>query len=207
MDKSKFSVSTYNKIAEKYTDIYFNDLSDKPIIDRFLSLLPSNAKILDIGCGPGNFTNYILKKNFHIEGIDLSTEMIKIATKKVPKCKFELMDMRKLKFPANNFDGLLLAYSLINIPSEEIPNTLKGFYRVLKSKGIMLIIAQNGEPDQIIDEPLQKGEKIFTNFFTVERLSKFLKDAGFQIEYEDMTRIGDKSFPSQKIIYMIVKKP
>jgi len=43
VDKNKFIVDTYNKIAQKYTDQYFNDLSDKPYIDKFLNLIPING--------------------------------------------------------------------------------------------------------------------------------------------------------------------
>lgn len=79
MDKSKFAVDTYNKIAKIYTNKYFEDLVDAPFIDKFLYLVPPEAKILDIGCGPGNFTKYIMEKGYFVEGIDLSKEMLKIA--------------------------------------------------------------------------------------------------------------------------------
>jgi len=186
MDKSKFAVSTYNKIADAYTKQYFNDLTDLPYIDKFLLKLPASAKILDIGCGPGTFTQYLQQKGFEVEGIDLSEEMIKIAKEKVPGVTFRLMDMRKLEYPDNSFGGLLVAYSLIHIPSEEIPSTLLGFKKVLKTGGYMMIIAQGGEPDKIVDEPLKEGEKIrtenpnLTGLTSLDALSQKL--GGYKIE-------------------------
>ena len=206
MDKSKFVVSTYDKIADKYTQQYFDDLTDAPYIDKFLAFLPKEAKLLDVGCGPGTFTKYLLKKGFDVEGLDLSQEMLKIAKEKVPQVEFKKMDMRNLSYPNETFDGLLVAYSLIHIPSEEIPLTLKGFSRILKSKGQIMVIVQGGEPDKIVDEPLKKGEKIFINFFTKARLTDFLNQAGFEVEYQEELPMKDTDSLSDRVIYTIAKK-
>lgn len=206
MDKSKFAVSTYDKIADKYTQQYFNDLTDATYIDKFIALLPKNSKVLDVGCGPGTFTKYLLERGFDVEGVDLSSKMLRIAKEKLPRAKFTQMDMRKLKYLNESFDGLLVAYSLIHIPSEEIPDTLRGFYRILKSGGVALIIAQKGEPDKIVEEPLKKGEKIFINFFTKDRLTKFLREIGFKIEYQGERPMKDPDSLSDRVIYTIVRK-
>ena len=100
MDKSKLAVSTYDKIAGIYTKQYFNDLTDTPYIDKFLSKLPKGAKILDIGSGPGQFTKYLIDKGFEVEGVDFSDEMVATARRMVPNGKFEQGDMRQLSFIA-----------------------------------------------------------------------------------------------------------
>jgi len=207
MDKSKFAVSTYNKIADEYTKQYFNELTDTPWIDRFLDCLPKGAKILDIGCGPGTFTGYVANKGYKIKGIDLSSKMINIAREKVPGIDFKVADMRKLSYEGEVFDGLLAAYSLIHIPSKEMVATLKGFYRILQKGGVLLVIAQKGEPDKIVDELLKEGERIFVNFFTKSRLSKFLKKAGFEIKFQEETEMQDSDSLSDRVIYAIAQKP
>lgn len=107
MDKSNFAVSTYNRIADLYANQYFEDLTDVPYIFKFLSLLPEKASILDVGCGPGQFTKYMLEKGYAVDSIDLSSKMIEVAQKRVPGGKFTLMDMRNLTFKTHSFDGLL----------------------------------------------------------------------------------------------------
>jgi len=115
MDKNKVAVDTYNKISKIYASKYFNDLADSSYIDDFLKTLKRGSKVLDVGCGPGTFTKYILGKGFNAEGVDLSDEMIDIARNKVPNAAFGKMDMRNLKYGDNIFDGLLVAYSLIHM--------------------------------------------------------------------------------------------
>ena len=113
MDKNLIAVKTYDKIAKSYTKEFFNDRIDLKYLDKFISLLSPKAKILDVGCGPGNYTKYLMEKGFSVEGIDLSKKMIQIAKKKVPNGKFKVMDMRKLEYPDETFDGLCVAYSSI----------------------------------------------------------------------------------------------
>lgn len=127
MDKSKLAVETYEKIASKYAQQYFDDMVDVPYIDKFLTKLPKQAKILDVGSGPGQFANYMTGKGFEVIGIDFSKEMITIAKGKVSNVDFRQMDIRQLSFPDGYFDGIFAAYSLIHIPSEEIPQHCKGF--------------------------------------------------------------------------------
>ena len=207
MDKSKFAVAGYDKLGQKYTDLYYDDTSDLGFFNRFLTYLPKGGKVLDIGCGPGTFTQHFVKYGFVVEGIDLSTMMIEIAKKKLPQIKFQLMDMRQLSFPENSFDGIFVAYSLIHIPSAEISATLKGFKRVLKADGFIGLITQKGQPDKIVDEPMQPGEKMFFNFFTKERLQKFLDEAGFKLEYQEETVLADaEGSGSDRVIYTIARK-
>lgn len=207
MDKNKVAITTYEKIADIYSKQYFDDLTDSPYIDKFLEKLPRMGEIIDVGSGPGQFSQYMAQKGFGVVGIDYSKEMLEIAKQKVPNIQFQYMDMRNLEFDEASFDGLLSAYSLIHISTEEIPNTLKGFYKVLKPGGFLEIIAQKGEPDKTIDEPFMPSEKMFFNFFTKERLINYLNEAGFQITYQLEAASQDPDSVSDKVIYTIAQKP
>jgi ubiquinone/menaquinone biosynthesis C-methylase UbiE len=207
MDKTRLAVDTYDKIAPLYDAQYPIDELDTEHIDKFLSLIPQGGKILDIGSGTGNFTKYMADKSYAVEGIDLSEGMLTQARKNVPNGDFKIMDMRDLDFPENSFDGLLSAYSLIHIHSEEILKTLQGFYKVLKSGGFMMLMVQRGESDKVIDEPLMAGRQMFVNFFTKDRISQLLRNANFTIIYQ--REVSDYSYtkaPSNDYIFTIAKK-
>ena len=51
------------------------------------------ANLLDVACGTGSHLLY-LRKNFDVEGVDVSLDFIKIARSKLPKTKFYVGDMR-----------------------------------------------------------------------------------------------------------------
>ena len=99
-DKNMIAVDTYNKIAQEYDKEFGNDYSDTPYVDKFLNYL-EGKKVLDIGCGVGNLTKYIMDKGFNVEGIDLSKEMLNIAKQKFNDIKFCEMDMKKITLKKN----------------------------------------------------------------------------------------------------------
>lgn len=199
-------IPTYNKIAQKYTDTYFNDVLEIPRVDKFISSLLTDANVLDIGCGPGNWTKYLMDKGFDVEGIDLSTEMIRIAKEKVPQGKFKLMDMRKLDYPDETFDGIMSFYSLIHIPSEQIISVLRELFRVLKSSGVLMLVVQEGEADRVVKEPMSPEDKTFINFFTIERLTKFLEETGFKVFHQEKVPYKDEEFQSENILFILARK-
>lgn len=207
MDKNKLAVSTYNKIARRYADVCFGDQQDFPFIDQFLSRMPRDARILDAGCGPGSLVRYIKDKEYQCEGIDLSEEMLAVAHERVPEGEFTLMDMRHLQYADDTFDGLAAVYSLIHIPSAEVPSVLTEFNRVLKKHGLLLIIAQQGEPDHIVREPLKEDEKTFVNFFTMEKLLRLLHEAGFTVVLQEKKETHDAGAftKSNTVIYAIAR--
>jgi ubiquinone/menaquinone biosynthesis C-methylase UbiE len=205
-DGSKLAVNTYEKIAQTYTQQYFDDLTDSPHLNRFLSKLPKTSKILDVGCGPGQFSLYFTNKGFDVIGIDFSKQMIEIARKKVPDVDFRYMDMRKLEFEKESFDGILTAYSLIHIPSSDLLSVLNSFSRILKVNGYLCIIVQKGEPDHVVDEPFKPDEKMFFNFFSLDRINDLLLKASFKIDYLEEHTSHDPDSMSDRIIVAIAKK-
>jgi ubiquinone/menaquinone biosynthesis C-methylase UbiE len=51
--------------------------------DRFMPLLPEDARVLDIGCGTGQQTMLFKNRGFDIIGIDISAGLVKVANKKI----------------------------------------------------------------------------------------------------------------------------
>lgn len=206
MDTTQLVKNTYNQIADSYTDRYFDISSDIPLIDRLLSLLPEQAKILDLGCGPGNFTQYLVSKGFITEGIDISEAMLTIAKQHLPQVPFVQGNMSALPYTDESFDAVVSAYSLIHIAQADIPNTLMGIKRVLKKNGLILVLAQIGNSDQMIAEPLQPKLQNFVNFFRLEQLAKAFQEQGFQIKEHIEIPIDDPDNLTNSILFLIAQK-
>lgn len=94
-------------------------------------------RILEIGCGTGTGAA-ILKATFpdaQITGVDLSPEMVRIATAKVPGVAFEPADASRLPFPDGRFD--LVTQNNVPVYFDEIN-------RVLAPGGRVLITSTHG---------------------------------------------------------------
>ena len=84
MDRYKEPFETWNKVASLYQVKFMGLNLYNDTYDFICNLITKdNAKILEIGCGPGNITKYLLSKrpDFDIFGIDIAPNMIELAKK------------------------------------------------------------------------------------------------------------------------------
>lgn len=200
------TIDTYNTIAAVYTEKYFDDTSDFAHIGRFISTVVPHGKILEAGCGAGQFSKYLMSKGFTVLGVDLSESMLELARKKVPGGDFRIMDMRNLTFDDGQFDGIIAPYSLIHIPENAVVSTLKGFNRVLRAHGVLCVLAQRGESDHTVDEPFAPGKKVFFNFFTPLRIRNYLELAGFTDITVEEVPCDDPYSMSDGLLYIHARK-
>lgn len=101
MAKDEDLIEGFNKLAQVYQDKFMDmDLYDDTY-DEFCGLIKGhNAKVLEIGCGPGNITRFILNQlpELHIHAIDLSEEMVALARENNPTAVVEVMDCRAINY-------------------------------------------------------------------------------------------------------------
>jgi ubiquinone/menaquinone biosynthesis C-methylase UbiE len=98
---------------------------------------------------------------------------------------------------------VLAAYSLIHIPTADLPRVLGELHRVLQRGGLLLTIGQSGEPDHIEDEPLAAGERVFVNFLTPGRLREALESAHFRVELLATKPASDDLLMSEGVIWAL----
>jgi 2-polyprenyl-3-methyl-5-hydroxy-6-metoxy-1,4-benzoquinol methylase len=107
---------------------------------NFKKKIPNNHKVLDIGCGPGTFSSFFSSKKYF--GIDIAENQIKYAKEKYPKKKFKVIK-KKIPYPKNFFDTIVLIEIIEHLTNKEINNLLKNSNRVLKENGQILISTPN----------------------------------------------------------------
>ncbi len=196
----------YAKIAEPYAELYCDDMSDSWLVEKLLATCASNARVLDIGCGPGTFTPAIMNVGAEYIGIDFSSRMLDIARHRISNATFHQMDMRSLDFEDNTFDAVIAAYSLIHIPDVELPDTLKEISRVMKPGGHLLVIGQIGLRDHLEDDPLAPGERVFVNFFTADRLRAHVEFADLRVVELGSKASEDPQSMSEGIVWVLSRK-
>ena len=95
IDNIEASKNAYNSFAEKYFEEFFDDWEGKEFIDEFLQKL-AGKKILDLGCGNGNFCYYAMQKGFEVKGYDISEKMIQVGKSICPKLDLSIQDISSL---------------------------------------------------------------------------------------------------------------
>lgn len=157
---------------------FYDGISDimpyrKLLWDTYTKLdLKPGLKVLDAGCGTGNFERFLTEKNappIEIEAVDFSTAMLSRAKN---KCKdldhacFSQVDLnRKLEFPDDTFDRIVsinVFYAL-----EDSRSTLQELCRVLKPGGKLIITTSR--PDFKFTPLIQDHFKRIGNIWGVSR--------------------------------------
>jgi ubiquinone/menaquinone biosynthesis C-methylase UbiE len=96
--------------ASNAYDVFSPDTNQR-LMDIVLRLsgLPKGARIADLGCGSGVFSNVLRQRGYECTGVDLSPALIRIAKQKYPGIEFIEGDVEQLPFADASFDGVLLA--------------------------------------------------------------------------------------------------
>src|SRR5690606_25663524 len=109
MDRYKETFETWDKMASLYQDKFMNlDLYNETYDFICNAITKESANVLEIGCGPGNITKYLLSKrpDFDIFGIDIAPNMIALARINNPEASFAVMDSRHISKLETRYDGI-----------------------------------------------------------------------------------------------------
>ena len=126
------TIKYYNQNAKKF----FADTRSIPLHenqDEFLSYLKPHAKILDLGCGSGRDTKYFLSKNYHVDAMDGSKELVKLA-KNYTGTKVECALFSELSV-IQEYEGIWACSSILHLPKEQLEETFKRIAEALKPSG------------------------------------------------------------------------
>lgn len=124
---------------------------------KILKKLAVNAtSVLDLGCGEGTRLHNLVTKGRKAIGIDISKTAIKLAKNKYPWLQFIRANLEELPSGDGSFDLVYSAYVLEHLRGPE--KVLNEAFRVLKPKGLLVLIAPNyGAPNRAA--PLQHGSR------------------------------------------------
>lgn len=193
---SKDLKSTYNRIAEDWFKDHQEDTWWVNGANKFISFLHPGSLVLDVGCGAGVKSKYLIKKELKVVGIDLSEKMIEIAKKEAPDAKFLVADITEPLDFDQKFDGIFAQAVLLHIPKKDIKKVISNLVSLLKPKGYLYIavkglrVGQNEE--QIIKENDYGYEyERFFSFYSPEELSGYIKELGMNNVYDEIISVGN----------------
>ncbi|MEK3722620.1 class I SAM-dependent methyltransferase [Paenibacillus sp. FSL H8-0034] len=143
--------------------------------------LPTNSRVLEVGCGTGRTSCYVAAQGHDVTGIDIRPDMIAKAKIRAEKenlaIQFMEGDAKSLPFPNESFDVILVESVSI---FTDIDKALSEYYRVLRTGGKLFdreMMLRNPMPVEINEE--------ITSFYHIEKLwnihdwSALVKAIGF----------------------------
>lgn len=180
-NKYKETFETWNKVAKVYEDKFMHLDVYNETYDYFCdAIVKPKAKILEIGCGPGNITQYLLSKkaDFDILGIDIAPNMIQLAKKNNPKAQFKVMDCREIGNVTSTFDGIIAGFCLPYLSPNEVKNLIKTAFDLLNDKGVIYLSFVEGNPNES-DFKVGSAGRVFFQYHDLKILKHHLLKINF----------------------------
>lgn len=143
------------------------------------------AKVLDVGCGTGDYTFLLARRGLDMTGVDLSPNSIKSARQKAAK-----LDLNQIPFltsdgellreiPGDSFDGVISFSALRYVP--DLSSALKAIRRVLKPGGKAVLDFPNRHCPwfKLLKNRFGVETHIHDHHYSTREISDFFRDAGF----------------------------
>lgn len=135
----KESEKFYDNIAPHFDHSFDGFLASffKKFIVKHLEV-PKDASILDIGCANGTLLSMLSKQtNISGAGLDISSEMVKVASQCHPQFEFKQGSAEAVPFPKHDFDIITCSASFHHFPHPD--RFLDEASRLLKQDGRLVI--------------------------------------------------------------------
>ena len=158
----------WNETHKKY-------FTGKVIYDNWLVkynniLSKCRTSILDLGCGEGNDTLYLIEKGYKVISLDYSKESLNIVSNNIKESKVILADISsKLPFDDNSFDIIVADLSLHYFNLETTKQIMLEIKRILTKNGALLARV-NSLND--LNFGAQMGQKIEEDYYFVSGYNK-----------------------------------
>jgi len=208
MDKYQETFQIWNKIAEIYQYKFMNLNLYNDTYDILVDLVPkTNSSVLEIGCGPGNITKYLLSKNANlkIKGIDISENMVELARKNNPLAEFEIMDSREIHCLNEKFDAVVCGFCIPYLSKSDCTKLITDCNNLLNSSGILYLSFVAGDFDNSGFISGSTGDRTYFYYHNLDHIEKELETNLFETKKLVQKNYG-KADGSEEIHMVIIAK-
>lgn len=193
MDHNPIAIRVFDAAAERYRELFMDTSLYHTSFDGFLDLLPtSGSSVLELACGPGNITRYLLDRrpDLDILGTDLAPRMLELARVTCPEAQFQLLDARKIGSLQRSFHGILCGFCLPYLTAKETETLFRDAGAILHPQGVFYVSTMEDDPAKSgFRTPSDgKGEAAYITFYQAEFLTQALVAAGFTVQ--DVQRVS-----------------
>ncbi|MBX3063056.1 MAG: class I SAM-dependent methyltransferase [Anaerolineae bacterium] len=137
----------YEQFADRYAEAAetkpHNAYYERPAT---LSLLPdvTGLKVLDAGCGPGIYTEWLVQHGAKVVAVDVTPRFVEITRQRVgDRAEVLIADLnQRLKFAADRTFDLVVCPLVLDYV-EDWRSVFREYFRILKSDGIVVFSCGN----------------------------------------------------------------
>lgn len=169
----------YGRWAEEYADRFASTEAmhelDRKLVSEWAGEI--TGRIIDAGCGPGQWTDFLRSQGSDVEGVDLVPRFVDIARSRFPAVPYRVAELEDLGVPDRSVAGILSWFSIIHTHPDNVPRILGEFARCLRDGGSLLLGMVEGAQVEPFSHTVTTAY-----FWSIEEMSHRLAESGFQVE-------------------------
>ena len=166
------TIAFYDSAADQYANLTRTG-TPGGLLKSFMALLPPNAEVLDLGCGPARASAHMRDAGFRPDPVDASQGMITLANE-THQIGARLLTFDDLDMVAA-YDGVWANFSLLHAPVADLPRHIDAIAQALRLGGIFHIAMKTGE-----GEARDAIDRMYS-YVTVSALQSMVEVAGFTV--------------------------
>ncbi|MGL5890155.1 MAG: class I SAM-dependent methyltransferase, partial [Bacteroidia bacterium] len=180
------TINTFHTLAKQWQEKYMYVDLYNDTYDAFCALcIKQDSTVFEIGCGPGNITQHILRKcpGFLVFGIDAAPAMVELAKQNNPAAKFEVMDCRNISTINEKFDAVICGFCLPYLAKDDAELLIRDAAALLHQNGIFYLSTIEDDYSKSKLQATSDGQHSAHMFFYRENdLQKMLSENGFAVQ-------------------------
>ena len=147
----------------------------------FCERLRKGAAVLELGCGPGNVTRYLLdlRPDLKITGTDMAPKMIELARVNNPQAEFMLLDCRAIDTVAGQDDGVMAGFCLPYLTHAEAAQMVADAARILSARGVLYLSTMEEDDNISKLQTNSMGDQVQMHYYKAEYLQQLMANNGF----------------------------
>ncbi|WP_448267351.1 class I SAM-dependent methyltransferase [Nostoc sp. DSM 114159] len=131
----------------------------------------SDSQVLDLCCGSGQTTEFLVKTSQNVTGLDASPKSLQRARLNVPEASYIEAFAEEMPFADNLFDVVHISVALHEMQPQQLRKILNEVYRVLKPGGVFTLVDFHAPTNPIF----WLGISVFLLLFETETAWELLK--------------------------------
>jgi SAM-dependent methyltransferase len=188
----------------------FTAESNARLIEAILRLgrFQRGARVADLGCGSGVFTDLLRKQGCDVVGLDLSPRLVEAGRRNYPGIEFVEGDVEHLPFPAASLDGVLLSGIVHHLPDPA--RCAAEVFRVLRPGGRFVAFDPNRmNPFMWLyrdrSSPFYSPVGVTANERPVlaKEVAAVFRDAGFAVETDYLSNLRYRYVASSRVRWLL----
>jgi SAM-dependent methyltransferase len=162
---------------------------------ELVSRLDDGMLVLELGCGSGTAETRRLAQRFAVTGVDISPRQVERARAAIPNAEFLCADLTDLELPRGSFNAVAAFYVFNHVPRDLLAPLLARIHGWLAPGGRLLTAFGVSDLEGWTGKWL--GAETFFSSFPPETNSRFVREAGFTIERDEVVVFDEPEGPAR----------